>query len=241
MNECMLTDPELGEIRLRTNARARRLTFRVKDGSLWASLPPGTALAEVRRAVEQLRPRLRAACLANRRAFIDLGYCIETDFFRLSLAEGNVGRFLSRSSANALQIVCPPGTDFRDPALQDWLHKVVVEALRRRAKEILPARLDGLARRHDLAYRQVRINTGHTRWGSCSAGRNINLSCYLLLLPGRLVDYVLLHELAHTREMNHGERFWKLLDELTGGKAQLLRREMKQYRTALPAAPSGQF
>ena len=99
MNECMLTDPELGEIRLRTNARAQRLTFRVKDGSLWASLPPGTALAEVRRAVEQLRPRLRAACLANRRAFIDLGYCIETDFFRLSLAEGNVGRFLSRSSA----------------------------------------------------------------------------------------------------------------------------------------------
>ena len=228
MNECMLTDPELGEIRLRTNARARRLTFRVKDGSLWASLPPGTALAEVRRA------------LANRRAFIDLGYCIETDFFRLSLAEGNVGRFLSRSSANALQIVCPPGTDFRDPALQDWLHKVVVEALRRRAKEILPARLDGLARRHGLAYRQVRINTGHTRWGSCSAGRNINLSCYLLLLPGRLVDYVLLHELAHTREMNHGERFWHLLDELTGGKAQLLRHEMKQYRTALPAASSGQ-
>ena len=228
MNECMLTDPELGEIRLRTNARARRLTFRVKDGSLWASLPPGTALAEVRRAV------------ANRRAFIDLGYCIETDFFRLSLAEGNVGRFLSRSSANALQIVCPPGTDFRDPALQDWLHKVVVEALRRRAKEILPARLDGLARRHGLAYRQVRINTGHTRWGSCSAGRNINLSCYLLLLPGRLVDYVLLHELAHTREMNHGERFWHLLDELTGGKAQLLRHEMKQYRTALPAASSGQ-
>ncbi|WP_373802195.1 M48 metallopeptidase family protein, partial [Bacteroides heparinolyticus] len=60
---------------------------------------------------------------------------------------------------------------------------------------------------------------------------NINLSYYLVLLPKHLIDYVLLHELAHTREMNHGERFWALLDKLTEGKAEALRMELKQYRT----------
>ena len=61
----------------------------------------------------------------------------------------------------------------------------------------------------------------------CSARGNINLSYFLVLLPGHLIDYVLLHELAHTREMNHGEHFWKLLDSMTGNKAQDFRNRRK--------------
>ena len=66
-----------------------------------------------------------------------------------------------------------------------------------------------------------------------SAQGNINLSYYLVLLPKHLIDYVLLHELAHTREMNHGERFWDLLDRMTDGKAQALRAELRKYQTKI--------
>ena len=94
-------------------------------------------------------------------------------------------------------------------------------------------RLEHLSAQCGLSYASVKINSSQGRWGSCSARKNINLSYYLVLLPSHLIDYVLLHELCHTREMNHGERFWDLLNRFTDGKALALRKELKKYRTEI--------
>ena len=75
------------------------------------------------------------------------------------------------------------------------------------------------------------ITGSRGRWGSCSGTGSINLSCYLMLLPPHLMDYVLLHELSHTKEMNHGPRFWELLDSMTGGRARALRAELRRFNT----------
>ena len=183
--------------------------------------------------MDELRPRLLVARQKLVRQRIDLDYRIEAEFFKLTLVSGQRERFLSRSELGEMQIVCPPDADFSDGNLQAWLRKVIEEALRRNAKIILPPRLYMFSVLHHLPYRSVKINSSSGRWGSCSAQGNINLSYYLMLLPRHLIDYVLLHELAHTREMNHGERFWALLDRLTDGKAQALREELRRYRTAL--------
>jgi predicted metal-dependent hydrolase len=53
-----------------------------------------------------------------------------------------------------------------------------------------------------------------------------------MLLPPHLMDYVLLHELTHTIEMNHGPKFWEILDGLTEGRAHTLRAELRQFRTS---------
>ena len=229
----ILKDDELGTLFVRVNARARRLTFRVKEDGIYVTVPPRTSLAEVKRAVEQLRPRLREARQKQARKLLDLDYRIDTEFFKLTLVSGQREQFLSRSESGEMQIICPPDTDFTDGNLQAWLHKVLEEALRRRAKAILPPRLQMLSTKHNLPYKSVRINSSSGRWGSCSAQGSINLSYYLVLLPSHLVDYVLLHELAHTREMNHGEGFWALLDRLTDGKARALREELRKYRTEI--------
>jgi predicted metal-dependent hydrolase len=229
--ENVLEDKELGRLLIRVNVRARRLTFRTREDAIYVTVPPGTTLTEVKNAIEELRPRLRVARQKYTRPLIDLNYRIDTEFFKLSLVSGQRERFLSRSELGEMQIICPPDADFTDPALQAWLRKVIEEALRRNAKIILPPRLYMLSQKHNLPYQCVKINSSNGRWGSCSARRNINLSYYLMLLPKHLIDYVLLHELTHTREMNHGERFWALLDELTEGKSQLLRKELRQYRT----------
>ena len=218
----IIEDKELGPLFVRVNARARRLTFRTKEDGIYVTVPPRTSLAEIENAIEQLRPRLKAAIQKQVRKLIDLDYRIDTEFFKLTLVSGQRERFLSRSELGEMQIICPPDADFSDEKLQAWLRNVIEEALRRNAKIV-----------HNLPYKSVKIKSSSGRWGSCSAQGNINLSYYLVLLPKHLIDYVLLHELAHTREMNHGERFWDLLDRMTDGKAQALRAELRKYQTKI--------
>lgn len=229
-----LQDPDLGTLFIRPGTRARRLTFRVKPEGVYVTVPIGTTRREVVQAVESLRPRLLAAQSRQQRPLIDLDYTIDAPLFKLTLTEGRHERFLAHSEPGRMQIVCPPDTRFDDPALQAWLRKVIGEALRRNAQALLPPRLSLLADRHGLAYRSVRINNSRGRWGSCSGRGSINLSYFLILLPQHLVDYVLLHELAHTREMNHGDAFWELLNRLTDGQADRLRKELKEAAARLP-------
>ena len=225
-----IEDAELGTITWKVNAKARRMTFRTKPEGVFATVPTGTTQKEVKMAIETLRPKLlKAKEKAKPKPLIDLNYRIDAEYFKLSLVSGNRERFLSHSELGEMRIICPPNADFNDEKLQEWLNKVIVETLRRNAKIVLPPRLYMLSMKHGLPYEQLKINSSKGRWGSCSAKKHINLSCYLMLLPSHLIDYVLLHELAHTKEMNHSEKFWALLDKLTDGKAKALRKELMQF------------
>ncbi len=83
-----------------------------------------------------------------------------------------------------------------------------VLALKKKAKEFLPKRLDELAQKYGYKYNKVALKYMKTRWGSCSFKNNINLNVSLVTLDRELIDYVLLHELVHTVEKNHAKTFW---------------------------------
>jgi predicted metal-dependent hydrolase len=91
------------------------------------------------------------------------------------------------------------------------LHKVLGQWLKGKAEEVIPDRLAALAELHGFHFNRVTIRGQKTRWGSCSSSKNINLNYKLLFLEPPLVDYVLIHELCHTLEMNHSARFWELV------------------------------
>jgi predicted metal-dependent hydrolase len=78
----------------------------------------------------------------------------------------------------------------------------------KQAREILIAKLDELATRHGFTYNRVFIRNQKTRWGSCSSKNNINLNLKLILLPEELRDFVILHELVHTKLKRHDTKFW---------------------------------
>ena len=81
------------------------------------------------------------------------------------------------------------------------------------AGKILAARLQHLAATHGFTCNKVSFRQQKTRWGSCSPGNNISLNIKLVLLPGEMMDYVILHELVHTRVHNHSRKFWTELDK----------------------------
>ena len=101
---------------------------------------------------------------------------------------------------------------------------------REEAKRKLTARLKELAIRHGFTYNKVCLRNQQTRWGSCSQKNNISLNMKLVILPEELLDYVLIHELVHTRIHNHSRRFWTELDKYVGSGKRMAAK-LRKYDT----------
>ncbi|KPJ77312.1 MAG: hypothetical protein AMJ54_08375 [Deltaproteobacteria bacterium SG8_13] len=104
----------------------------------------------------------------------------------------------------------------------------------RNARKLLVVRLQELSRKYGFAYNRVFIRNQKTRWGSCSANNNISLNLQLIRLPAELMDYVIFHELVHTRIKNHSQAFWEQLNQLVG-EAKALDRKLNEYPLLQPA------
>ena len=114
----------------------------------------------------------------------------------------------------------------------DVFIKNSIEIDRAEAKKKLVYRLNELSEKHDFNYNKVFIRNQKTRWGSCSARNNISLNMKLVRLPGEMIDYVLLHELVHTRIKNHANGFWAELNRLDGD-AKEKNKKMNEYKMFL--------
>lgn len=84
--------------------------------------------------------------------------------------------------------------------------------LRQKAKEYIPVRVKQIAGELGISYGKVTIRNQKTRWGSCSAKGNLSFNLKLMMYEKRVIDYVIIHELCHRKEMNHSKRFWNLVE-----------------------------
>ncbi len=98
----------------------------------------------------------------------------------------------------------------------------------RAAKEQIPRRVAYFAQRMGVTYGRITIREQKTRWGSCSSKGNLNFNWKLALMPEEILDYVVVHELAHRREMNHSERFWAVVAEVLPDYRER-RRQLKEW------------
>ena len=228
----VVPDKDFGQIIIRTRITARNISMRTKPDGLHVTVPPRCLTSRIMAVIEEYRPKLLEKWQKSAEQPLDLNFRIDAPCFRLHLEEGRFSRFTLRINEEDITICCPPRTDFAQKSVQDLLRNAIIRALKKSAQTYLPPLLSELANHYGFKYKKVKITGSKSRWGSCSATGSINLSCYLMLLPPHLMDYVLLHELTHTREMNHGPKFWEILDELTEGQAHKLRAELRQFRTS---------
>ena len=228
----IIPDADFGQIVIRTRSTARNISLRTKPDGLHIIAPPYSLTSKILAVVEEFRPRLLESWQKVTPRPFDLNFRIDAPCFRLHLESGKLSRFMVRTTEGRITILCPPKVDFTQKSVQELLRNAIVRALKKAAQAYLPPLLSELAEHYGFKYKKVKITGSKSRWGSCSAAGSINLSCYLMLLPPHLMDYVLLHELTHTREMNHGPKFWEILDELTEGRAHSLRAELRNFRTS---------
>lgn len=228
--EKKIYDNDLGTILLRTTPRATRYTLKISKGMITATMPEGGDEERMLSFIEENRPKLLAALKKHpARPLLNEATALQATTFRVEIFRTDRNNYYMTLKEGILRIACPSGTRFESDRVQEILKDLLEKALRHEAKRLLPDRLMTLAARHRFTCTGVRIMNSKTRWGSCSTRKSINLSLSLMLLPWHLVDYVLLHELCHTVEMNHSDRFWKLLNSVTDNKALALRHELKGY------------
>ena len=122
-----------------------------------------------------------------------------------------------------------------DKDLQKLLHETSDEVLIREAKTFLPFRVEALSRKYNAPYNKLRIRRMTSRWGSCTKNKDISLSSYLIQLPWELIDYVILHELTHTKHLNHGPEFWRYIHQCLPTTS-VLRQQIRQYKPRVAAS-----
>ena len=225
----IISDKDFGKIHFVVRRSARNITMRVKEDGLHVTTPPYRSITALLEAIAPFRERLRNVCSEVKPKPFDLNFSIEAECFRL-LETSPLKNFTVSMRDETVVIACPAHADFTTDRVQTLVKNAVMRAMRKKAEEYLPPLVQYWSSLFDLPYNKVTISKARSRWGSCSSKRDISLSFYLMLLPAHLMDYVILHELAHTREMNHGSKFWELLNQLTDGKALALRKELRMHR-----------
>ena len=137
-----------------------------------------------------------------------------------------------RFDNTTLTVRLPEDLSISDEKANLFISKSITWALRVQAEEMLLPRIRRLADEHGFRYKSCSVKQLKARWGSCNSQADIILNLYLIQLPWEIIDYVLLHELNHTKHLYHGPVFWHAL-ETVSPRAKKMRKLLQTYQPRL--------
>lgn len=206
-----LRDDEFGDITIRKHSRSRHIRLSMApDGTLRASMPAHATLNHLKSMVSGSRTEIRKLLTdqSPQLLYVD-GMQIGKSH---SLIVQRSSTFAVKRQQLKLVVTLPPNLTIEEVTVQQAIRQEVIKVLRKEASHYLPRRLKILASQLECTYERVRFSHASTRWGSCSSSGTISLNIALMTLPFELIDYVLIHELCHTKQMNHSPAFWSLME-----------------------------
>jgi len=228
-----IVDKEFGEIKIRKNKLARSVKLSVGvDGSLRASIPYYSPEFAVRRLINGNRDEIRKMLATHnaKNSYQDGDLIGKTHTLFLRKFSGEEIKISNEGNQILVQI--PQELAFENPLVQSEIRKTVSKILRKQAKAYLPRRIDFLAEKYGFSFEKLRFSHTGTRWGSCSSSGTISLNIALMNLPHHLIDYVIIHELCHTRQMNHSSKFWQEVEKYCPDYKKYVQ-EIKQFSPSI--------
>ena len=212
---------ELPPYRIMISPRRKRAAMRVSDeGILEFFAPPGMPEPEIQRLMTVNLRVIRKMYqeFASRSAPV-----------RFAFTEGEkfpfAGKTLELKFSGRLAMIC--GNELLVPGgTPEEVRARIEKIYRAAAPEVLREKCLFYGGRRGLIPESVGVTAAVTRWGSCSSRKHISFCWKILLLPEELAGYIICHELAHLKELNHSKAFWALTEELCPG-ARLLRKKLR--------------
>jgi len=198
----------------RSRKRKRTVAFKMeRDSSLRVLAPFSASLGAVTRILEERAPWIirqlavrktiePSVEFVNGASFAYLGHS-----YRLHVTRGDEAPPSCILSPHRLHVHVPD-INLSEDSLRQEVRLEIMLWLKKRARTKLKQRLDFWAARMGVAYKKLSVTDPSQRWGSCSVDNIIRLNWRLMLAPLAIVDYVVVHELAHIRHKNHSPRFW---------------------------------
>lgn len=215
----------LGDVSFYKRKSAKSIKIRINGSDLKVTLPYwvpySTAVGYVKTRKEWILANLKLTTIIS-----------DGDKFgkniTLKLNYSDSSRFSSRFDGEVLHVFIPKKLSSQQDVIQNKLIKYIHEALKREAEELILPLVRNLAIKNQFEVGKIEIKNLKSRWGSCSSNKDLAFSLFLIQLPWHCIEYVIFHELAHTRQMNHGKNFWAIVAEHQP-KYKLIKLQMKQY------------
>ncbi len=227
---------DIGLVKIVKKRGLKRMTLSVKaQGQISMSVPYSVAFSTAEKFIEEkknwiIKSQKKIKAKEDKRTVFAPGTEFATKYRRMVFIQDQ--KSFIRTTQKHIEIHYTTSVNFEDEGIQEFIRKALNEILRAEAKKYLPERTRCLAEKHNFSYEKLSVRNAKTRWGSCSGRNNISLNIHLMRLPDKLIDYVILHELCHTVEKNHGKNFWALLDKVSGN-AKALDKALKEYNTVI--------
>jgi predicted metal-dependent hydrolase len=205
----------IGKVQIIRNIRSKRLRIAVKtSGDVVVTIPASFPfskgedfLREKKEWVVRTQKKLEKQGIVTLQLQPGDLFATRNATYVLAERETDKIKVLVRREEKIVVIAYPIGLSLSSPDNQKKISKVIEGVLRYEAKRYLPLRMRELADMLGYSFKVVTIKSNRSNWGSCSSLGNINLNLHLMRLSDRLIDFVIVHELVHTKIRNHGPNF----------------------------------
>jgi predicted metal-dependent hydrolase len=206
MAQKVINVPDIGPVVFQKRGNTRSVRLHIQGSRVKVTLPTRVPYAFAEKFVQSRKDwileNLQPATAISEGAYIGKNH-------RVAITHKETSRPSSRVNEHNISVILPTGLDPQSSEAQRIIVKACERALLQETSDLVIPRLQDLAYEHGFDLKSASAKRLRSRWGSCDSHHNIVLNSYLAQLPWPLIDYVLIHELAHTKHLNHGPAFWQ--------------------------------